>query len=116
MMRSLVAAGLCTAGLVGCAHNKANQYSYAPPLAPPVYPQPQMTQPVGMAAPAGGLPPGTVVAPATMMPGAVMPAPQAGAAAVPTAGVDPCCQQMGGTIVGQPVVYEEGQTPPCPPM
>ena len=114
MMRSLVAAGLCTAGLVGCAHNKANQYSYAPPLAPPVYPQPQMTQPVGMAAPAGGLPPGTVVAPATMMPGAVMPAPQAGA--VPTAGVDPCCQQMGGTIVGQPVVYEEGQTPPCPPM
>jgi hypothetical protein len=100
MMRSLIAAGLSMAGLVGCAHNKANQYSYAPPLAPPVYPQPQMAQPVGMAAPPGG----------------VMPAPQMGAAVLPTGGVDPCCQQMGGTIVGQPVVYEEGQTPPCPPM
>lgn len=103
MMRSLVAAGVCAAGLVGCAHNKANQYSYAPPLAPPVYPQPQLAQPV--AAPAAVLPPGAVV-----------PAPQAGAAIVPTGGVDPCCQQMGGTVVGQPVVYEEGQTPPCPPM
>ena len=111
MMRSLAAAGLCVAGLVGCAHNKGNQYSYAPPLAPPVYPQPQMAQPVGVAAPVGTLPPGAVVAP-----GPVMPTPQMGAAVVPTGGVDPCCQQMGGTIVGQPVVYEEGQTPPCPPM
>ena len=83
MMRSLVAAGLCMAGLVGCAHNKANQYSYAPPLAPPVYPQPQMAQPVGMAAPAGALPPGAVVAPGAVMPGGVMPDPQMGAAVVP---------------------------------
>jgi len=110
MQRSFVAAGLCVVGLVGCAHNKANQYSYAPPLAPPVYPQPQMAAPVGMVAPAGAVPPGAVV------PGAVVPGPVVGAPIVPTAGVDPCCHEMGGTVVGQPVVYEEGQTPPCPPM
>jgi hypothetical protein len=46
----------------------------------------------------------------------VVPGPVVGAAVVPTAGVDPCCHEMGGTVVGQPVVYEEGQTPPCPPM
>lgn len=110
MLRSLVAVSLLMSGLVGCAHNKANQYSYAPPLAPPVYPQPQLATPVGTAVPAVAAPPGTVV------PNAAMPAPVVGAPVVPTAAVDPCCQQMGGTVVGQPVVYEEGQTPPCPPM
>jgi len=30
----------------GCGHNRANQYSYAPPLMPPVYPQPQAPGPV----------------------------------------------------------------------
>ena len=110
MKRSFVAIGLCLAGLMGCAHNKANQYSYAPPLAPAVYPQPQMAAPAGMVAPAGAVPPGAVV------PGGMVPGPVAGAPMVPTAAVGPCCQEMGGTVVGQPVVYEEGQTPPCPPM
>ena len=110
MQRSFVAAGLCLMGLVGCAHNKANQYVYAPPLAPPVYPQPQMAAPAATVAPAGSVPAGAAV------PGAVVPGPVVGAPVVPTAGVDPCCNGMGGTVVGQPVVYEEGQTSPCPPM
>jgi hypothetical protein len=113
-MRSWIATTLCLVGLLatGCAHHQANQYSYAPPLAPPVYPQPQ---------PVGG-PTAPVVYPAapgaTPMPGA---APAAGAAvAAPHAATvagDPCCPPLvEGGIVGTPVVYEAaGQTPPCPP-
>jgi|688.fasta_scaffold171996_2 hypothetical protein len=98
----------------GCAHHQQNQYAYAPPLAPPVYPQPQSPTPAmaAMAAappmtggPMVAAPPGTV-----LPPGAVVAAPAAG---MPGA-VDPCCNPVEGGAI--PVVYESaGQTPPCPP-
>lgn len=99
---------------VGCAHHQQNQYAYAPPLAPPVYPQPQAPTPAmaAMAAappmtapPVAAVPPGAVMAPAAMV--------AAPAVGMPMGG-DPCCNPVdGGTM---PVVYESaGQTPPCPP-
>jgi len=91
----------------GCAHNKANQYAYAPPLAPPVYPQPQTAaQPVVY--PTAAAVPGIVpaAAPAAAMP--MMPP-------VAAAG-DPCCAPLEGGAVAMPVVYESAeQTPQCPP-
>jgi hypothetical protein len=89
---------LAVLACIGCAHN---QYAYAPPLAPPVYPQPQpVTQPVVYPAPPGAAP----VAPGPM--------PAVGAA---TPAVE-CCPPLGeGGAVAMPVVYESGQTPPCPP-
>ena len=109
---------------LGCAHHRADQYSYAPPYAPPVYPQPQSgavpvnySAPVvsvpatgipASAVPAGGLPPGAVVAGAPV-----------GGMVVP-AGGDPCApcspQGMDGVVVGSaPMIEGGGQTPPCPP-
>jgi hypothetical protein len=95
----------------GCAHHQ-NQYAYAPPLAPPVYPQPQSATPAMAAmaaappmagAPVATAPPGAVMAPATMVAPAGMPM-----------AVDPCCNPIDGGAV--PVVYEAaGQTPQCPP-
>lgn len=126
---------LClAAGLLacGCAHHRTNQYAYAPPLMPPVYPQPQTAaQPVMV--PAGAVPgpviPGAM--PAGMAPGVVPPGaapmvsqPWPASAALPPmeAGVvpaladgscPPCAAGQGGTM---PVVYEGGmQTTPCPP-
>lgn len=91
----------------GCAHNKANQYAYAPPLAPPVYPQPQTSaQPVIYPTAAAG--PGFVPAAA----------PAAGMPMLPpiTAAGDPCCPPMDGGGMAMPVVYESAeQTPQCPP-
>ena len=107
MRRSLVSIGLAAVGTVGCAHHQANQYSYAPPLAPPVYPQPQ--QPAPPALPAGA------VVPPALPPGAVMSAPVMGHPVSAAGAVDPCCQPAGGPVVVQPVVYADGQTPPCPP-
>lgn len=99
--------------LTGCAHTKANQYTYAPPLAPPVYPQPQMATPASPAMP-------MMAAAPVAAPGAVVAAPMAapGMMTVPVAGQpvmgDPCCPPMDGGAV--PVVYEAaGQTPQCPP-
>jgi hypothetical protein len=105
----------------GCAHHKNSQSAYAPPLAPPVYPQPQMaTQPVVYPAPPGSVP-------GAAMMGAPAYAPPAGAAVVPPSlpmaaapgvvpamadGSCPPCD-AGGAV---PVVYEGAmQTPPCPP-
>lgn len=99
-MRASIAIGLCLAA-GGCAHHQ-NQYAYAPPLAPPVYPQPQP-----VAAP---------VAPHPTQPG-VMPAPAVPATmpAMPSAAVE-CCPPLGaGEVMATPVVYQEGQMPPCPP-
>jgi hypothetical protein len=104
--------GACLAALCGgCAHHQGNTYAYAPPYAPPVYPQPAVAaQPVSYAAP---LPAGPVVA----APGPVSPggAALAGGAAAGTS--NPCPQACpDGTVVGAPVVVEgDGQTPPCPP-
>jgi len=93
----------CLASL-GCAHHQANQYTYAPPLAPPVYPQPQqVASPVMQPAL-----PGTVPA-AGVVPG---PMPASG----PVTSAVECCPPLeAGTIMATPVVYEAGQTPPCPP-
>jgi hypothetical protein len=114
-MRRLLVAVCCLCGVsfIGCAHHQANQYSYAPPLAPPVYPQPQ---------PVGGTVAPPVVVPAAPGPGGVPAAAVAPAAALPAGQAvlvsgDPCCPPFiegGGTAT--PVVYETaGQTPPCPP-
>ncbi|MDA1202457.1 MAG: hypothetical protein O3C39_12320 [Planctomycetota bacterium] len=100
----------------GCAHHRANQYAYAPPLAPPVYPQPQAAaQPVAYPSP-------PVVQPGVAAPPMVSGVPPAAAAPVmPTAGVvpampdgscPPCNTGCEGGAV--PVVYEETmQTTPC---
>lgn len=105
---------------VGCAHHKNNQSAYAPPLAPPVYPQPQMaTQPVVypaapiagpgapvMAAPIYAPPAGAVVAPAAP--------PGLSAAGVVPALADGSCPPCEGSGA-MPVAYEGAmQTPPCP--
>jgi len=99
---------------LGCAHHQQSQYAYAPPLAPPVYPQPQSATPA-MAAMAAA-PPMTGAPVATVPPGVVMP--PASMAVAPVAGMpmtgDPCCNPIDGGAM--PVVYESaGQTPPCPP-
>jgi len=106
---------LTTAALLvaaGCGHHRANQYSYAPPLMPPVYPQPQAPGPVVTPAALPAAPAGApVVAPQALPPGAVMPP------VTPTAFADPCAAVP---CEGTPVVYEDGgvpvmQSPPCPP-
>ena len=110
MRREVTVLALMATMVAGCALNKANQYAYAPPLAPPVYPQPQIPGQQVVAAPVVGMPaavPGMVAAAPPMavsgMPG--MPAGVAG---------DPCCPPMDGGAV--PVVYESAvQTPACPP-
>ena len=105
--------GMLAFSLAGCAHNKANQYAYAPPLAPPVYPQPQPSMPTPMVAAAPVAAPGMVAAP-VMGPGmAAAPAMGLPVAGQPMVG-DPCCAPMDGG--GVPVVYESAeQTPQCPP-
>jgi hypothetical protein len=103
----------------GCAHHHArNQYAYAPPYAPAVYPQPaSFSQPPAAAMPAA-------VAAAPPPAGAVgAPWPQPAAQAMQTT---PC--PAGEYIVGESVVSGEvpctggevvvadGQTPACPPI
>jgi hypothetical protein len=102
---------LCRAGVAitclavaGCAHHQ-NQYAYAPPLAPPVYPQPQP-----VAAPAVSVPHPTQPG---VMPPAAVPGPMPPVTMAP--GVE-CCPPLGpGEVVVSPVVYQEGQSPACPP-
>jgi energy-converting hydrogenase Eha subunit F len=111
ILASTTLIGLLAGGLTGCAHNKANQYAYAPPLAPPVYPQPQPATPMMAAAPVA--PPGAVGIPATQ-PAMVTAAGVAPAFAGQTVGGDPCCPPLDGAAI--PVVYESAvQTTPCPP-
>jgi hypothetical protein len=111
ILASTTVLSLLAAGLTGCAHHQANQYAYAPPLAPPVYSQPQAATPMMAAAPVA--PPGAVGIPVAQ------PAMVATAGAIPQGvgqpvGGDPCCPPLDGAAV--PVVYESaGQTPPCPP-
>jgi len=117
MRREVTVLALMAAMVAGCAHNKANQYAYAPPLAPPVYPQPQIAGQQVVAAPVVGMP---AVMPAAV-PGMVAAAPPMAVSGMPgmpgmPAGVagDPCCPPMDGSAV--PVVYESAvQTPACPP-
>lgn len=99
-------AGACMlVAIAGCAHNHGNNYAYAPPYAPPVYPQPPGgAQPVSYAAPVAGAP-------------AVGAAPAMPAGAVIVGQSAPCPQPCPeGTVVSAPGVVEGGgQTPPCPP-
>ncbi len=108
-MRGLVAAScLAAVALAGCCSHGANQYAYAPPLAPPVYPQPPLPA-APIAAP--------VVAPVGQVP--VLPAaPLVSGAAydgVVPANADGTCPPCatGGVM---PVAYDAaGQSVPCPP-
>jgi len=95
----------------GCAHHKANQYAYAPPLAPPVYPQPQTAaQPI--AYPAGAVP-GVIGPPAAAM-GPPVTTVAGELPALPDGSCPPCNSPSVGTAV--PVVYDGAmQTTPCPP-
>jgi len=110
----------------GCAHHKANQYTYAPPLAPAVYPQPQTVgQPMAAPLPAGAVPVpagGVPVAPPMYAPpGGALPAAPAlpvmptsvEMPVLPDGSCPPCVTPAGGAVT----VGHEGpvQTTPCPP-
>ena len=103
----------------GCGWHRRNAYAYAPPYAPPVYPQPGLpSQPVPaqpVAYPAAQVQ--APVAPGTAPAGVPMTAPQS---IVPTSATtpysptcDPCMPPNGVT----PVIYEGAvQTAPCVPV
>jgi len=120
-------AAVCCLAAGGCAHHRADQYSYAPPYAPPVYPQPQVQipgQPNAYAAaggaatvvpagaiPAGSLPPGAVVVGApTAATGMVVPA---GGGDCPPCSADGMV--VGGSAMPVTMIDGSAQTPPCPP-
>ncbi|MFM1996882.1 MAG: hypothetical protein RLZZ111_1269 [Planctomycetota bacterium] len=111
---SAIAVALCVAS-VGCAHHRADQYAYAPPYAPPVYPQPQIAgvPPVTVTP---GPAPMTAVAPATVMAAAV-PTAQPLDGVVPAVGgaCPPCTTGEGMIVPTSGLVEGGGQTPPCPP-
>lgn len=93
------------AACIGCAHHR-NDYAYAPPYAPPVYPQPQ--PPAISSVPTA---PSAVVMPTAAAPAAAMPGPVVASHSSPCP--DDCNQ---GVVSGEHVVFEGGgQTPPCPP-
>lgn len=111
---SLVACGLAAAG---CAHHRADQYSYAPPYAPAVYSQPQVqmpSQPTPYAASPGAVPAGAIP-----VAGAVVASPSmAAGTVVPAVGSEcPPCSTPGmeGVVMPTGMVEGGGQTPPCPP-
>jgi len=108
MRGALVAWSLFCGGLAGCCSHGANQYAYAPPLAPPVYPQPQLPAPPPVAAP------GVAPLGAPVMPAAPVVSGAAFDGVVPANADGTCPPCAGGGVV--PVVYESaGQTLPCPP-
>lgn len=108
---------------VGCAHHGKNQYAFAPPYAPPVYPQPaSFSQPPGATMPPAAAP-GTVATapPAAGVPGAPCPPPTT----VSAPHGSPCPPGeyiVGGTVVSGEmpcaqageVIVADGHTPPCP--
>lgn len=110
----------------GCAHHGKNQYAFAPPYAPPVYPQPaSFSQPPTPTMPAAAAPVAAGVPPAPgMMPA---PCPPPGVPVSPAAGQTTPCPPgeyiVGGTVMSAEVpctgtgevVVADGQTPPCPP-
>lgn len=86
---ALIALAIATSG---CAHHQKNQYAYAPPYAPPVYPQPaSFSQP-----PVTGVPPVAAVGPAVAAPTAPL---------APGMNAAPC----------PPETVTAAQTSPCPP-
>jgi hypothetical protein len=109
---SVAAATLVAVMSFGCAHTGANQYAYAPPLAPPVYPQPQT-----VAQPALTTAPGPVVGAPTLPAAPVVTGvPVSAAGGVIPANADGSCQPCADSSGAVPVSYEAGvQTTPCPP-
>lgn len=108
--------------VIGCAHHGKNQYAYAPPYAPPVYPQPASfsqapvaTMPVAATSVAAG------ATPAVGMAGAPCPPPTT--ASTPQTSPCPPGEYIVGNVVvngeipcpntGE-VVVADGHTPPCP--
>ena len=93
--------GCCTLA-TGCASDRG-QYTYAPPLAPPVY-----SQPAGYASPPVAAMPGPapVAAPVPIAaaPGAVPPGAVVPGTVVPATAVDPCAQ--GGVMTAEGMVIE----------
>ena len=107
----------------GCGWNRRNGYAYAPPYAPPVYPQPGLpSQPVP--AQAVAYPAAPVQAP--VAPGTVLPVAPAGVpmtaptTIVPTSATTPCPPTCDPCIAPNgvtPTVYEGAvQTAPCVPV
>ena len=106
---------LCVAALVlaitsGCAHHRlgSNGYSYQPPLAPAVYPQPASTaQPIAPVV-TTGVP---TISQTAVPPQVVMPQPVAGQ---PVYG--PVVGASGTTVPCDPASMQAPvQTQPCPP-
>ena len=113
-MGPLAAAALLAA--VGCAHHKPDQYAYAPPYAPAVYPQPQVqmpAQPAAYAAAPGGVPAAAV--PVVGMPAGAMPAGAMPAGTVVSAVGGECPPCAEGVVMPATMIDGSGQTPPCPP-
>lgn len=107
---------------VGCAHHGKNQYAFAPPYAPPVYPQPASFS----QAPAATMPPAAAPVGAAAPPAGIAAAPCPPPTTASAAHISPC--PPGEYIVGETVVSGEmpcpnigevivadGQSPPCPP-
>ena len=112
-LAALVAA-LCQASS-GCAHHRADQYAYAPPYAPAVYPQPQVSGVPPMTVTPGPAPM-TAATPVPMMSPAVAHAPGMDGVVPAVGGACPPCTTGEGVIVPTSGLVEGGgQTPPCPP-
>lgn len=95
----------------GCAGHHGERYAYAPPYAPPVYPQPPLA-----ALPSA--PPQVSVPGAAAMPGAVVAGTAAGvttAEGVVVPAGSPCPPCAAGSVGQASYVDGGGQTPPCPP-
>lgn len=111
MQRLVFVFGIACGFVTGCAHHKANQYAYAPPLAPPAYPQPQTAaQPVMSPAPGP-----VVAAPALPTAPVVTGVPVTAAEGVIPANADGSCPPCADGSTTVPVAYETAvQTQPCP--
>jgi len=111
----------------GCQHHRAsNQYAYAPPYAPPVYPQPASFSTAPGTAVAPGMAAPVVAGAPAVAPGgalAATPCPPATTTAVQTSPCPPGEYIVGGSLVSGAmpgdetggVIVADGQTPPCPP-
>ena len=109
---SLSFAALLAALATGCAHHKANQYAYAPPLAPPVYPQPQNAAPTPPVLAPGPVVAAPAVAGAPMVTGVPVTVADGGVVPAHADGSCPPCVGASGAV---PVAYEGAvQTQPCP--
>ncbi len=110
---SSVAALLMLIATIGCAHHRlGSDYSYQPPLAPAVYPQPIDNSQLAAPVVTTGVPVvGQTVVPPTMPPQVVMPQPMTGQ---PISG--PVVAAGGMVIPCDPATMAVPvQTQPCPP-